>query len=367
MDGGLERSEGRRMALLSGGGSGGHVFPGLAVAAELEKRGWRVAWTGSAHGLEARLVAARGVEFHALAARPVVGQGLLGKARAAATLATSAWSARRLVRRLDARVVVGTGGYVSVPAVLGARLASRPALLVEPNAEAGQANRWLSRFAAEAAVAYGETARQLRCRSTTTGVPIRPAFFEAGELPASPPLRLLVAGGSQGARQLNELLPRALSRLELDGELAVIHQAGHKNFDDAREAYAAADIPPRVRVGVVAFLDDMPAALAESHLVVSRAGAITLAEICAAGRPALLVPLGLAGGHQVDNARRLAEAGAAETWTPGSSGDEFAALLAALLGDRERLVAMARAARGLARRGAAEAIAERVVHLGEGR
>jgi UDP-N-acetylglucosamine--N-acetylmuramyl-(pentapeptide) pyrophosphoryl-undecaprenol N-acetylglucosamine transferase len=200
-----------------------------------------------------------------------------------------------------------------------------------------------------------------------TGVPVRPEFFAAGELPPSPPLSLLVVGGSQGARQLNDLVPRALARLALDGELAVVHQAGAANVDAARAAYAAAALPPRIRVEVAAFLDDMPGALAAAHLVISRAGAITLAEICAAGRPALLVPLGLAGGHQVDNARRLAGAGAAESFPPGAGDDDFGALLAALLGDRRRLEAMARAARGLARPDAAEAIAERVVHLGEGR
>lgn len=372
MAGGLERSAaGGPHALLSGGGSGGHVFPGLAIAHELRSRGWQVSWAGSQHGLEARLVPQRGLPYHTLPSRPVVGKSFAGKLRAAAALAQGAWSARRLVRRLEARVVVGTGGYVSVPAVLGARLASRPALLVEPNAAAGAANRWLSRVASAAAVAYEETIDQLRCPASVTGVPVRAEFFGAGELPPSPPLSLLLVGGSQGARQLNELLPRALARLELDAEIAVVHQAGHKNLDDARAAYAAAGIPPSssspLRVEVVPFLDDMPAALRAAHLVVSRAGAITLAEICAAGRPALLVPLALAGGHQVDNARRLTAAGAAEMLPPDAGADELTALLAVLLGDRDRLKSMSRAARGLSREGAAAAIADRVESLGERR
>ncbi len=350
------------LALLAGGGSGGHVFPGLAIADELGKRGWRVGWTGSGRGLEARLVARRDLPFHPLPARPVRGQGLAGKARAAAALAQGVWGAWRLVRRQAVRVVVGTGGYVSAPAVLGARLAARPALIVEPNADAGMANRWLSRFASEAAVAYDETAAQLRCPARTTGVPIRGEFFAAGDLPPAPPLRLLVLGGSQGARQLNELLPPALARLGEAGEAVVVHQAGEKILEEARAAYAAAGIPPSIRLEVVSFLDDMPAAMSGAHLVISRAGAITLAEICAAGRPSLLVPLAIPGGHQFDNARRLADAGAAEMLGPDASGDDFHKLLASLTG-RQRLEAMSRAARGLAREGAAATIADRVEHL----
>ena len=353
--------------LFAGGGSGGHVFPGLAIAEELCRRGHRVSWTGSRHGLEARLVAERGVDFHALPARPVVGQGLVGKLRAGLTLAASAWRARGLVRRVGASTVVGTGGYVSVPAVLGARLAGRPAILVEPNAAPGAANRLLSRFAAEAAVAYDSTARGLHCPTTTTGVPVRDAFFHLAEAPSEGPLRLLVVGGSQGAKQLNELLPRALARLVETGTLPpleVVHQAGHQKLVATTEAYAAAGFPASSgegpKVDVIPFLDDMPAALEAAHLLVSRAGAITLAEICAAGRAAILAPLTIAGGHQVENAERLAEAGAARILRPESDETEAADLLADLLADRDRLGAMGRAARGLAREGAAARIADRI-------
>ena len=198
------------MALLCGGGSGGHVFPGLAVVEELQQRGWRVAWSGSEHGMERRLVTSRHIDFHALPARPLVGQGAVGKMRALFTLTAAAWRARALVRRFDARVVVGTGGYVSAPAVLGARMARRPVVLLEPNAEVGFANRWLSRCAAEAAVVDASTGRQLACPSTQTGVPVRSEFFEVDAVPTSP-LRLLVLGGSQGAQQINRLVPTALA------------------------------------------------------------------------------------------------------------------------------------------------------------
>ncbi len=364
-------------ALVSGGGTGGHVFPGLAVAEEVARRGWQVSWTGNRQGMESRLVARRRIPFFALAARPVVGQGIAGKLRADATLARSALGARALVRRLGARVVVGTGGYVSAPAVVGGRLASRPVLLLEPNAEAGLANRLLSRLATEAAVAWDEAAAGLRCPARTTGIPVRAEFFAVPEaLPPAPPLRLLVLGGSQGARQLNELLPPALAAIRAaDGgaagadppEIAVLHQAGDRHVEATRRAYRAAagdapEDPPGVEV--VPFLDDVAGAMATSHLVVSRAGAITLAELCAAGRPGLLVPLALAGGHQAKNARRLKSAGAAEVLAPAAGVEELAAVLRRLLADRDRLAAMARAARGLGRAGAAEAIADRVEHLG---
>jgi UDP-N-acetylglucosamine--N-acetylmuramyl-(pentapeptide) pyrophosphoryl-undecaprenol N-acetylglucosamine transferase len=385
--------------LLGGGGSGGHVFPGLAVAEELLRRGWRVSWAGSRRGMEERLVTGRRIPFHELAARPVVGQGVAGKVRAALTLAGSALRARALVRRLDARVVVGTGGYVSVPAVLGGRLARRPVLLIEPNAEVGAANRFLSRLAAEAAVAYDDTARQLHCPAHTTGIPVRADFLAVPtELPPSPPLRILALGGSQGARQINQLLPRALGRLAADGsaadssdadssdadssdadssdadpagvgEVEVRHQAGHGKDEATREEYRAAGLgggETGVRVEVTPFLDDVAGAMAGSHLVVSRAGAIALAELCAAGRPGLLVPLAIAGGHQSANAHRLAAAGAAEVLEPGADEAQLAELLRRLLADRARLEAMARSARGLGHRDAAARIADRVEHLGRG-
>lgn len=355
-----------RHAVLSGGGTGGHVFPALAVATELEQRGWRVSYVGQASGIEARLVAAQGITFHDLPARPWLGRGPIGKGLALFTLVRSAWRARNLVRRLGARVVVGTGGYVAAPAVIGARLAARPALLVEPNAQVGLANRWLSRFATEAAVAYPETAAALRCPAQVTGVPVRPAIAAIAEgLPPSPPLRLLVAGGSQGAVQLNRLVPLALARIAgALPRLAVCHQAGRANLEATRAAYAEAALPG-IEIEVVPFLDDMPRAIARSHLVVSRAGAITLAELCAAGRPSLLVPLALAGGHQRHNAERLVQGGAAEMLAgEEADAEHLADLLRRLLGNHGRLEAMAQAARRLGHRDAAARIADRVEHLG---
>jgi UDP-N-acetylglucosamine--N-acetylmuramyl-(pentapeptide) pyrophosphoryl-undecaprenol N-acetylglucosamine transferase len=290
---------------------------------------------------------------------------LLGKVKALGTLAGSALAAKKLIRRIGADVVVGTGGYVSAPAVLGARLARKPVLLLEPNARSGVANRWLSRWATGAVVAFREALPDLKCPCWVTGVPVRAEFFRID--PALPPFaepRILVLGGSQGARQLNEVLPRA-ARAVFDRlpSLRILHQAGGRNLDEAREAYSAQGLTAP-RVEVVPFLSDVAAAMTRSHLLVSRAGAITVAEICAAGRPSLLVPLAIAQGHQVDNARVLVEAGAAEMLTSAELGPEaLAERLVALLEAPERLIAMAEEARHLAHPDAVAEIADRLEEL----
>lgn len=356
-------------ALLGGGGSGGHVFPGLAVAHELLDRGWSVSWAGRADSMEERLVTGRGVEFHALAAKAVVGRGALSKLGALATTAGSALGARRLIARRGIGVVVGTGGFVSAPAVAGGWLARRPTLLLEPNARAGAANRWLSRLARGAALGWPEAAVDFSCRTRVTGIPVRREFFDAGERPVgAAPLRLLVLGGSQGARQLNLEVPRALERIShrIAG-LEVLHQAGRLREDEARQAYGAVRLPD-VSVRIEPFLEDVATEMASADLVVSRAGAVTLAEICAAGRAALLVPLALAAAHQVDNAAALERVGGAEAIpSPELTTERLAAALAGLLTAPERLVEMGTAARGLAQPEAAARIADQAISLAEGR
>jgi UDP-N-acetylglucosamine--N-acetylmuramyl-(pentapeptide) pyrophosphoryl-undecaprenol N-acetylglucosamine transferase len=354
--------------LLAGGGTGGHIFPALAVGEELTARGWRVSFAGSGTGLEARIVPERGIPFHALPARPLVGKGPLAKVQSLATLGRSAFAASGLLRRIGAHVVLGTGGYASGPALVGARLAGRPVLLLEPNARAGTANRWFSRWAAGAAVGWRETMSDLKCPSWVTGVPVRAAFFEVpAELPAAP-LRLLVLGGSQGAQQINLAMPQAAARLfALLPTLRILHQAGARNLESAREAWSRAGFGPD-QVEVVPFLDDVAGAMSSSHLLVSRAGAITLAEICAAGRASLLVPLAIAQGHQVDNARVLADAGAAEMVTSGElTPERLADRLLELLDDLPRLARMGQAARSLAHPRAVAEIADHIERLGGAR
>lgn len=362
-------------ALLAGGGTGGHVFPALAVGEELVVRGWRITFAGSRDGMEAGLVAQRGLDFLALPARPLIGRGPVGQMRALWTLGHSMLAARRAIRQRGVDAVVGTGGYVSAPAVLGARLAGKPSLLVEPNVEAGLANRWLSRWAAGAAIAYPQTADHLHGPAWVTGIPVRRAFFEIPDVAMEDggPISLLVVGGSQGARQLNLTVPEALVRLEdrrgkargedLAGRLRVVHQTGRRQIDETREAYAHHG-PRRIPVELVPFVDDMAGALAEAHLVISRAGALATAELCAAGRPSILVPLALAGGHQLANARHLANAGAARVLSSEElTAEDLAHVVEDLVSDPQALQVAGRAARSLAHRNAAPAIADRLQAL----
>jgi UDP-N-acetylglucosamine--N-acetylmuramyl-(pentapeptide) pyrophosphoryl-undecaprenol N-acetylglucosamine transferase len=346
---------------IAGGGSGGHVFPGLAVAAEMAARGWRVSWIGRPEGMERELVTGRGLAYSGLAARPLVGRGPLSRLTAVATLARSALAARRLVRHEVGRAVLGTGGYVSAPAVVGARLAGRPTVLLEPNAVAGAANRLLSRFTSAAAVAWPESAAGLHCPTRVTGVPIRRDVAGLAEVAPAEPRRVLILGGSQGAAELNRIVPPALARLAASGlTLAVRHQTGTAHLESAREGWAGLG-GDGLELELVPFVDDVAAAFGKADLVISRAGAITLAELAAARRPALLIPYGFAGGHQADNAARLEAAGGARVLRGEQcSVDGCAAALADLLQDGEALRAMGRALGRLARPAAASAVADLV-------
>lgn len=351
---------------IAGGGSGGHVFPGLAVAESLVGKGWLVSWLGRREGMEREIVEGRGIDYHGLPALAVVGRGPLERLTALWTLARSAFAARSMIRRLEIGVVLGTGGFVSVPGVAGARLAGRPSALLEPNAEPGSANRWLSRWSDLAATGYPETAAGLRCRVQQTGVPVREEFFTGPRRPPGESTALLVLGGSQGARQLNRVLPRALELLAPSyPRLAVVHQVGERHLDETREAYRGCDLGA-VKVELRPFLRDVGSVMSDAHLVISRAGAVTLAEICAVGRAAVLVPLALAGGHQEQNAQHLAATGGAVVVSADEmNAQRLAEVLGQLLADRRRLESMGDSLRELSRPGAAEAIADLVIELGE--
>lgn len=368
------RSEKRALrfyhALLSGGGSGGHIIPALAVADALLQEGWKVTFAGSRQGLEGRLVPEAGYPMVELSARPWVGKTPTARAKALGQLCFSTLRARRLVRQMGVDVVLATGGYASVPGALGSRLAGIPLLLLEPNVQAGTANRWLSRWAQEACVVEEETARFLRCPAVTTGVPIRGVFpATPPPLPWSPPV-LLVLGGSQGARPLNELVPEAIRTLVEHGgpKVHVVHQAGTRHQEEAVKRWQDLKLPEGFSYEVHGFLPDVPQQLLKSTLVVSRAGAVTLAEIAAAGRPSVLVPLDLAGGHQRANALRYVRRGAALIVEGGSiSPFGFASVLQSLLFDRDRLEQMARSAHALACPHAAREVAQRLARLAEAR
>lgn len=358
----------RGTVVFSGGGTGGHVFPGLAVAEELRALGWKAAWIGRRGSLEERLVVSAGVDFRALPARPFVDRGGAQRAVALAVLLLSTLRAAALLRRFGAALVFATGGYVCAPAALASRLHGCGLYLLEPNAESGSANRRLSRFATEAGVAFESAAGDLACEARLVGVPVRRAFRDIEELHLSGDrVRVLVLGGSQGSDALNRLLPRLFASAAGTSRVEVTHQSGPAWVDETRDRYRGV-APPALSSTVTGFIQDTAGAMQAHDLIVSRAGAVTVAEIAAAGRPAVYVPLPMAAGHQRGNARAMVEAGAAVLVEQEElQGEAAAERCARLIGDRERLLAMARAARGLSRSDAASEIAARVCEIAERR
>ncbi len=351
-----------RRWLIAGGGSGGHVTPALALGEAIARRGDELLFVGSARGLEARLVPAAGFDLELLASEQVMGRSPIGRLRGALSILRSVGAARRILARFDPDAVVSVGGYAAMPAVLAARLRGCPLFLVEPNAIPGRVNRLTARFARCVFVGFESTRRHLPrgAESICVGVPLRQALEEAfARRPAprtsSRPLRLLVFGGSQGARQLNEHVPSALARLPRDS-FEVFHQTGATDRDGVEQRYRELG----VTATVVAFEHDMPARYRWADLTICRAGALTVAELALAGLPALLVPFPFAADdHQSANARALEAIGAAiRIEARPLDVDGLVRSLEELLETPGRLVEMRDAAGQLARRGAAERIVE---------
>lgn len=357
---------GARTVMIMAGGTGGHVYPGLAVARALLARGWRAVWLGTRQGLEARVVPAEGIPVVWLRMAGVRGKGWLARFLLPLHLLVAFFQSARAIFLHRPDVVLGMGGYAAFPGGLMASLLNRPLVIHEQNAVAGLTNRLLACLSDRVLVGFPEAFRgrhdaPIPCRRVDTlwtGNPVRP---EIATLPVpaerygarSGPLRLLVVGGSLGARILNETVPRALALLEPAERPLVVHQAGLAHVEALRATYAGA----RVEAEVVGFIEDMAARYAEADLVICRAGALTVAELAAAGVAAILVPYPHAvDDHQTLNARYLSEAGAALLLPQSELAPEQ---LARMLRDltRERLAAMAEKARALARPDATGAVA----------
>lgn len=348
--------------LIMAGGTGGHIFPGLAVADALRADGRAVAWLGAHGGLEVKLVAGHDVTMHLIPVQALRGHGWRRLLAAPWMLARSVWAALVLLRRLRPASVLSMGGFVAGPGGVAAWLLRRPLVVHEQNAIAGFTNRQLARLAGRRLVGF-EGALP---RAVWTGNPVRaeiaalapPRQRLAGR--AGRP-RLLVLGGSQGARILNQNLAGALARLPAEQRPEVLHQAGAAGVELARAAYREAGVVATIEP----FLDDMAAAYAWADLAVCRAGALTLAELSAAGLGALLVPYGHAvDDHQTANARALVAVGAASLLAESElNAARLAAELQPLLGDRPRQLAMADAARSLARPDAAREIARHCLEV----
>lgn len=355
----------RRRFLIAGGGTGGHVTPALALGEVLAARGESVLFLGAERGLETRLVPEAGFELVTLPSRQLVRVGALSRLIALASLPATLLRALRVLRQMRPDLVISVGGYAAAPAVLAAALLRVPLVVVEPNALPGRANRLAMRFAARIFVGFESTAAVLSSgrrasRIRCGGIPLRRAMREAfGKPPVrrapAPPFRLLVFGGSQGARQLNEAMMEAAAALHPAG-LEVFHQSGPADRERVAAAYARAEIEAEV----VAFEPNMPKRYRWADVALCRAGALSLAELALAGLPAVLVPLPhAADDHQRVNARQRSDAGAAVMLDPHHlDPKQLAATLLALFEKPERLVAMQRSAAALARPRAAEEIVQ---------
>jgi UDP-N-acetylglucosamine--N-acetylmuramyl-(pentapeptide) pyrophosphoryl-undecaprenol N-acetylglucosamine transferase len=358
-------------AILAGGGTGGHVIPALAIANQLKKSyDAEVLFIGTARGIENRLVPAAGFPLQLVRVGALKNVSLMTRARTAFDLPRAVWDASRMLNEFSPDVVIGVGGYASGPAMLAAVVKHIPTLAFEPNVVPGFANRVVARFVSGAAVHFEETAKYFS-HAEVTGVPVRPAFFEiAPKLGGTP--TLLVFGGSQGAHAINEAMIRCLPVLQREAPgIHIVHQTGERDYNDALAGYQALSASAAsFTFEVFKFIEDMPAAFARANLVVCRSGASTVAEIAAAGKPAVFVPFPRAADdHQRVNAEALARHGAAVVVEESKlEGVWLAETIAALLQDPPRLRQMSQAARELAHPNAARdiaAMAARVAGLEE--
>jgi UDP-N-acetylglucosamine--N-acetylmuramyl-(pentapeptide) pyrophosphoryl-undecaprenol N-acetylglucosamine transferase len=351
--------------LIAGGGTGGHIIPALAVAQELVVRHKaEVLFVGTARGLELRMVPEAGFRLRLIAVGPLKNVSMATRLRTMLQLPGSIAECKRLIREFKPNVVFGVGGYASGPAMAAALWLKVPTMIFEPNAMPGLANRLVGKKVQAAAVNFPATAAWFS-NSEVTGIPVRPMFFTI-EPPAGEAPHLLVFGGSLGARIFNIHVPAILPAL-LDAVpgLTVLHQCGTRHLEVTQAAYAASGADP-ARWQVCPYFDDMPARFAGAHLVMARSGASTVAELAAAGKPALLVPFAAAADHhQRRNAEAMVAVGAAimlqekELDEPG----RLLATLTGLLTDKARLAAMSAAARTQAHPAAAERIADRLAEL----
>ena len=344
--------------VFAGGGTGGHVYPMIAVADALRELApqLRLVFVGTERGMETRVVPERGYELELMRVLPIRGGGALGAVRGIARAAGLLPEARALLKRLAPRALFSIGGYAAGPISLAARSLRVPVALMEPNSVIGLANRLIAPLVQRAYTAFAESERHFKASVVLrAGVPIRQGFAPVPYMPRLHAPRVLVLGGSQGAKSLNEAVPRALAHLA--SNVRVVHQCGAAHEADARRLYAGLGLEQRAEV--VPFIADMPRALADADLVIARSGASAVSEICAVGRPSLLVPYPFASGdHQRVNAESLVRAGAAVCLSSSeASAERICREITELFEHSQRLTTMAACAAALGRPQAAHAIA----------
>ncbi len=353
--------------LIAAGGTGGHIYPGIAVAKEIMRRDPAsvVRFVGTAHGLETRLVPRAGFELSIIESKGLKNVGLVAWVRGSLLLPKSIFAARRVIRDFRPEIVVGAGGYVSGPVLLTASLMRLPTLVMDSNALPGWTNRVLARFVDQAAVSFQEALAYFHGKGVLTGNPVRSEFFE---IPAKQRdgahVSLLVFGGSQGARAINEAMIAALPGLDSKkGLLHVVHQTGEADHEKVRRGYEAAGW--QGNADVRPYIDDMVNEFAKADLVISRAGATTSAELVAAGKAAIMVPFPLAADdHQRKNAEALQAAGAALMILQQElNGERLASEIGSFLIAPEKIGEMETASRKLARRDAAKTVVDLMEEL----
>jgi UDP-N-acetylglucosamine--N-acetylmuramyl-(pentapeptide) pyrophosphoryl-undecaprenol N-acetylglucosamine transferase len=358
--------------LIAGGGTGGHLYPGIAVAREVMSRvpGAQVAFVGTAAGIESRVVPREGFTLDTIRSAGLKGKSLASLARGLALLPASAIDAWRVISRRRPSIVIGVGGYSSGPVVLLAALRGIPTMLMEQNAMPGVTNRLLARFVKAAAVTYGESSQFFAGRAFVAGNPVRPEFLGGVHDEHSSPrgsdeqraARVLVFGGSQGAHAINMAMVEAAARLAAAApRLEVTHQTGERDLEMVRDGYRQAGLAARVEP----FLYAIDREMREADLVVCRAGATTLAELTASGRPSILIPLPTAtDDHQRRNAEALVTHGAARMIEQRSlTGDLLATEIVALARNDAERASMSAAARRMAKPDAAKVIVDRIIEL----
>jgi UDP-N-acetylglucosamine--N-acetylmuramyl-(pentapeptide) pyrophosphoryl-undecaprenol N-acetylglucosamine transferase len=352
--------------VIGGGGTGGHLYPGIAIAREILARHADavVTFAGTARGIESRVVPREGFQLDLLRSAGLKGHSPLAVVRGVALLPASAWDVWRILSRRRPDVVIGVGGYSSGPVVMLAALRGIPTLIAEQNAVPGLTNRLLAWVVSAAAVTFESTVSFFGRRGFVAGNPVRREFLEANLEPRTSDLgkvRVLIFGGSQGAHAINVAMVEAAPRLAAAGGLDITHQTGERDVELVRRGYADAGLPARVEP----FLYAMDREMKEADVIVSRAGATTIAELTACGRASILVPLPTAAdNHQKKNAEVLARAGAAEMIEQNAlNGAALAERLIGIARDPARRERMAAAARTMARPDAAKVIVDRVLDL----
>jgi UDP-N-acetylglucosamine--N-acetylmuramyl-(pentapeptide) pyrophosphoryl-undecaprenol N-acetylglucosamine transferase len=356
--------------VIAAGGTGGHLYPAVALAREFLRRDpkAKVLFVGTARGLESKVLAHEGFDLVLISAKPVMGKGLWGAVTGLCALPVSLLQCLRIVRTRRANLVIGIGGYTSPMALLAAALTGVPRVILEPNANPGMANKAVGPFAQRVFLAFESAADSFtRSKVRVVGTPIRRAFLDGVQQnqERSGPFHLLIFGGSQGAKAINaaviEGLPELMKQLPT---LTVTHQTGESDHARVAEAYRRAGIESQV----VPFLYDMPAALRQADLVVARAGAMTVAELTTCGKPAILIPLPSAiYDHQMRNAKVMEAAGAAVVLPQSAlTGLTLARTVAGILGDPERVRVMGAASLAMRRIDAAEVIVRECYALMDG-